>query len=138
MILSRFALAALLLTLSAPAVAQASTATPKVAPTQQWLGTISLARTDLLDPARWSDQEIQTRASHFNYWQRLTKAGSVILVGRTLDEDAEGHLAPDAVGLIVFEAPNRPAAERMLADDPGVAGGLWRYKLQSYRVALTR
>ena len=104
----------------------------------QWLATITLARSELHDPTRWSAEEADIRAAHFSYWERLTSAGPVVLVGRTLDEDGQGRLAPDAVGLIIFEAPNRVAAERMMTEDPGVRAGLWRYRLNSYRVALSR
>ena len=135
---ARFAAVTLLGLLSVPVAAQPATPVPQAAPSPQWLGMVTLARPELHDPARWSERETAISTSHFNYWVRLTKAGSVILVGRTLDEDARGHLAPDAVGLMIFEAPDRDAAERTMADDPGVKGGLWRYRLDSYRVALTR
>jgi uncharacterized protein YciI len=119
--------------MSGPAIAEAGRAGQP-----QWLARITLARSELHDPTRWSAAETNILAAHFNYWERLTSAGPVVLAGRTLDEDGQGRLAPDAVGLIIFEAPDRVAAERMMTEDPGVKAGLWRYKLNSYRVALSR
>ena len=118
--------ASFLMIMSGPAIADSGAAGQP-----QWLATITLARSELHDPTRWSPAETDIRAAHFNYWERLTSAGPVILVGRTLDEDGQGRLAPDAVGLIIFEAPSRVAAERMMTEDPGVWAGLWRYKLNS-------
>jgi uncharacterized protein YciI len=42
------------------------------------------------------------------------------------------------VGVLIFEAPDRDEAERIVARDPGVSGGVFRARVQAYRVALRR
>ena len=54
---------------------------------------------------------------------------------------SNGNLFDGVVTAIVGQSISVQAAavtERTMADDPGVKGGLWRYRLDSYRVALTR
>lgn len=106
--------------------------------TEEWLGVITLARPELHDFATWTKAEEELAAAHFNYWKGLRDAGVVILAGRTLDLDANGNLAADALGLLIFRAANRAAAEAILAGDPGIRSGLWNSRLSNYHVALSR
>ena len=135
--LGRLAAGLAILSAVSAAAAMPTAALPEPA-SKQWLGVISLTRPELHDESQWSNREKDIRQRHFEYWQRLTAEGKVILVGRTLDEIAPSRLAPDAIGIFIFEAADRPTADGIMRDDPGVRHGLWRFRLSSYRVALSR
>lgn len=68
--------------------------------------------------------------AHFEYYSRLRDEGVLILAGRTQE--------PPFVGVFIFEAPTREDAARIVAADPGVTEGLFRARVQPYRVALER
>lgn len=68
--------------------------------------------------------------AHYEYCARLRDEGTLILAGRTQ--------SPPHVGVVIFEAPDRAAAERVIAQDPGVSGGIFKARVQPYRVALAR
>lgn len=75
-------------------------------------------------------EEGETVAAHFAYYQSLLAAGVLMLAGRTLD-------AP-FVGVFIFEAGSSAEAERIVAEDPAVRAGVFRARVQAYRVALMR
>jgi uncharacterized damage-inducible protein DinB/uncharacterized protein YciI len=79
-------------------------------------------------PADASPAELATVDAHFAYLERLLAAGTLVLAGRT-DE-------PPLTGLVVFEAADRAAAEQIAAQDPAVAGGVFRARVCPYRLAL--
>lgn len=89
-----------------------------------------------LEPAREgmpdapTDEEAAGVRAHFEYYTRLRDEGALILAGRTQE--------PPYVGVFIFEAPDHEAAERIVAEDPGVSGGHFRARVQAYRVALQR
>jgi uncharacterized protein YciI len=122
-----------------PAAAPALAAPPSVQPAMpQWLGVVTLARPALLDPAKWTPADARVAEAHFNYWKNLRDSGVTILAGRTQDVDADGHMAADGIGLLIFRAPDRAAAEAILAADPAIASRLFRSRLSAYQVALIR
>ena len=51
-------------------------------------------------------------AEHFQYLQRLTEKGIVLLAGRTLNTDASSF------GIVVFEAESEDAARKLVRNDP--------------------
>ena len=107
-------------------------------PTPQWLVVLSLARPELQDPTKWTDADNAAVREHFQRLQQMTHEGKVILFGRTQDTRPDGHLVPDTMGLIILEAPDRAAAEKVLSEDPAVKAGLMTGKVYSYQVALQR
>jgi len=128
-------------------LAAAVTGTPSAAPAQaqsaqtakpQWLAVLSLKRAELLDPAGWSEADNQVVGAHFEYLKKLTGEGTVLLAGRTTDQDERGRMPADSMGLVIIEAEDRAAAERIMAADPAVQAGIFNVKLHSYRVALSR
>lgn len=129
------ALAVSLLASSPAMSADEPGATPRIA---QWLATLTLKRAELLNTRSWTSADKQTGEAHFAYWKDRIAAGEAVLIGRTIEENDQGQLAPDTVGIVIFEAPSADDAETMLQADPGIRAGLWQYKLQPYRVALTR
>lgn len=75
-------------------------------------------------------QEAEVLAAHFAYCRSLLGAGVLTLAGRTLE--------PPVVGLLIFEANSIAEAEEIVANDPAVRGGVFRARVQPYRVALSR
>jgi uncharacterized protein YciI len=69
---------------------------------------------------------------HFEYLQRLTEAGVMILVGRTLTTDER------TFGIAIFEAASDAEAQRIMADDPAVSAGVMRAELFPFRIPLLR
>jgi uncharacterized protein YciI len=104
----------------------------------QWLIVLSLGRPELQDPANWTDEDNAAVGAHFERLQTMTEEGTVIFFGRTQDTTPDGHLVPDTTGLIVLEAPNRAAAEKVLREDPAVLAGIMKGKVFSYKLALQR
>ncbi len=89
-----------------------------------------------LEPARDAMPEDPTPEeaagvrAHFEYYTGLHEAGTLILAGRTLERPW--------VGVFVFEAASREAAQRVVDQDPAIIAGLFKARLQPYRVALAR
>jgi uncharacterized protein YciI len=74
--------------------------------------------------------EQQVLAEHFAHLRHLTRAGVVLLAGRTLTTD------PLPFGLVIFFADSEAEARRLMESDPAVSGGLMRAELFPYRIAL--
>lgn len=69
-------------------------------------------------------------SEHFAYLQALTEQGVMILVGRTLNNDAE------TLGLAIFRAGSEAEARAIMENDPAVRAGVMTAKLYPYRIAL--
>lgn len=89
-----------------------------------------------LEPAREgmpdapTDEEAAGVRAHFEYYTRLRDEGALILAGRTQE--------PPYVGVFIFEAGSIDEARRLVNKDPAVSSGLFRTRVQRYRVALQR
>lgn len=77
-------------------------------------------------------EEAETVSRHFAYLSGLTDQGVMILVGRTQNKDES------TIGIAIFEAEDESAAQKIMEDDPAVAGGVMRATLYPYKVALMR
>lgn len=75
-------------------------------------------------------EESRLVVEHFAYYCKKRDAGELIVAGRTLERPW--------MGLFVFEADSREAAEQVVAEDPGVKAGIFKARVQAYRVALIR
>ena len=95
----------------------------------QYLYMVRPARADMLT-AGPTEAESGVIARHFEYLQRLTREGVVLLAGRTQDVDPEGR------GLIIFRAEGEAAARVIVDGDPAVRAGVFLARLFPYRVAL--
>jgi uncharacterized protein YciI len=104
--------------------------------TPHWLGVLTL-RPDLRDPAAWSDGDRAAVAAHFAEL-RLAAEGTVLLAGRTDEIGPDGRMAEDTLGVVVFRAPDRAAAEARMAADAAVKAGVMRAKVHAFRVAVER
>jgi uncharacterized protein YciI len=80
--------------------------------------------------ATMTDEESAAWAVHFDRLKRLQDEGVLILAGPTL--------GPINTGVTVFEAPDEQAAQRIVDEDPAVAGGFARGELRPFRVSLLR
>lgn len=84
------------------------------------------ARPTFLDDATPDESAVISR--HFAYLADLTRRGSVLLAGRTLD-------APP-IGIVILQAPTPQDAQAIVAADPAVAAAVFTAELRPYRVAL--
>lgn len=80
--------------------------------------------------ATMTDDEKRVWRLHFERLQRLHADGVVILVGPTMGEVN--------TGIAVFEAPDEASAQRLMEEDPAIAGGYARGELRPFRVSLLR
>lgn len=80
--------------------------------------------------ATMTPEEREVWRSHFERLQRLLREGVMIMVGPTLGEVN--------TGIAVFEAPDEPAARRIMEEDPTIASGIARGELRPFRVSLLR
>ena len=69
---------------------------------------------------------------HFERLKEMTDSGTVILAGRTLNEEE------NAFGIVVFEADDEKQAKAFMEEDPVVREGIMTAELFPYRVALLR
>lgn len=89
-----------------------------------FLCTIRPSRPDM--PLGPTDEESALVAQHFLYIKALFEAEVASYVGRTEE-------AP-FVGLLVFEAEDRAAANAIIDADPAISGGVFQPTLTPFRV----
>ena len=77
-------------------------------------------------------EERDTVSRHFAYFKDLTEKGVMILMGRTQNNDES------TFGIAVFEAEDESAAQKIMAQDPAVLGGVMTATLYPYKIALMR
>ncbi len=82
--------------------------------------------------ASWTETENVTIEQHFERLAQATKAGQVILAGRT-EEPLD-----KTFGIVIFEADSEAAAREFMQSDPAVVAGLMTATLHPYAVALQR
>ncbi len=81
----------------------------------------------LTDPTA---EESARVSEHFAYLKDLTHRGTVLLAGRTQNED-------DATfGIVLFEADSMEEAETIMRRDPAVHAGVFQAELFPYEIAL--
>jgi uncharacterized protein YciI len=96
---------------------------------QQYLYRIQPARLGMLTDGP-TERESEIVGEHFEYLQRLTAEGTVLMAGRTLNDDER------TFGIVVFVAESEPAAAELVHNDPAVKHGVMRAELFPYRIAL--
>jgi uncharacterized protein YciI len=89
---------------------------------------LRLTRPDIFETA--TEAELAAFRGHSDYLRDLTHKGVVIVAGPVTDDLA--------LGIVVFEAPNEPAARDIMLGDPGVAGGVFSAELHPMRLSLVR
>ena len=78
--------------------------------------------------ATMTDQERTVWSEHFDRFTRLLAEGTIILVGPTL-----GRIN---TGIAIFEAPDEATAQRIVEEDPVIAGRYARAELRPFWVSL--
>ena len=76
-----------------------------------------------------TSEESATLEQHFAYLAGLADEGTVILFGRTQNNDES------TFGLVIFEAASEDAARGIMAGDPAVEHGLMQATLFPYKVS---
>lgn len=101
----------------------------EVDPKAGWVYLIvGLSRPDLI--ATMTDDEKKTLGEHFEYLKALTEKGTVVLAGPCTDGTGPG--------IVVFTAPNEPAAMELMNGDPAVKAGIFKAELHPMRLSLLR
>lgn len=75
------------------------------------------------------DDEIAILNRHFNYLKSLTEQGTVLLFGRTQNQDAR------TFGIVIFRAGSEEEAQSIMNNDPAVKEGAMQAELYPYKVA---
>jgi uncharacterized protein YciI len=75
-------------------------------------------------------EESETWRAHFQRLEQLHADGVLVLAGPTL-----GHVN---TGLVIFEAPDRESAVRMMEGDPTISRGFAKGELREFKVSLIR
>ena len=96
--------------------------------TQQFIYTLKPVRAAMVSDGP-SAQEAQTLGQHVAYLEGLASQGTVILFGRTQNNDES------TFGLVIFEAASEHAARDIMAGDPAVEHGLMQATLFPYKVS---
>ena len=97
----------------------------------QFLGVYRLVPR-LHAPSAWTTADEAALQQHFERLQAAAKKGSVILAGRTLEDNEK------TFGIVVFEAETPDDARAFMASDPTVVAGVMTFELHPYRVAVLR
>lgn len=112
-----------------PAVAKKGVAVkdaPKTPELRAWVIFLEPVRAEMVSAP--TPAEEATVSEHFAYLKRLRDEGILVLAGPSLE--------PPQVGIVIFRAVDRPQAERILAADPAVAGGVFRARMQEMKLSL--
>lgn len=98
-------------------------------PSQQYIYVVRPARREMLTEGP-APEESAIIGQHFTYLQDLAEKGTVLLVGRTQNNDET------TFGLCIFEAGSEEEARTIMNQDPAVARGVMRAELFPYKIAI--
>lgn len=82
----------------------------------------------------WTDEANETVGRHFNYLKKYTEEGTMILVGRTVNEP----MSEEDFGIAIFETASREEAQSIMDNDPAVVGKIMYASLYDFSLALLR
>jgi uncharacterized protein len=74
-------------------------------------------------------EEARVQTEHGNYLEGLAARGVVLLAGRTTNNDET------TVGIVIVNAPDKAAAQKIMESDPFVKSSLMNANLFPFRVA---
>ncbi|HUR58141.1 MAG TPA: YciI family protein [Opitutaceae bacterium] len=106
-------------------------AAPPAAKPKQFVYVLRLVPR-LHDDNAWSDDDKKVVGRHFAHLTAATKAGQVILAGRTMEPGDK------TFGLVIFEAADADAARTFMQSDPAVVGKVMTAELHPFAVVLQR
>jgi len=132
-LLAACCLAAFALSTAMPAAPDEETASPApaVPKLKQFVYVLRLVPR-LHDDQAWTEADKAAVGRHFARLQAATKAGQVILAGRTTEPGDR------TFGLVIFEAADDAAARDFMNNDPSMAEKVMTAELHPYAVALLR
>ena len=96
---------------------------------KEWLYVLKVTRLEMLTEGA-TEEEDGVVSDHYNHLKKNLEEGIVVLMGRTTTSDE------DTMGLVIFRAESKAEAERIMASDPAIHGGVMSAKLYPYRIAL--
>jgi uncharacterized protein len=76
-----------------------------------------------------TDEEADIIRQHFDYLTALAEEGTMLLFGRTANNDYS------TMGIAIFKAESEEAARKIMEDDPAVKNRVMRAELYPYRIA---
>lgn len=85
---------------------------------------------ELVDEKNWTEKENAIVAEHFSTLQHLLKENTLIMAGRTMNNDES------AFGIVVIQTNSEEEATAIMKKDPAVREGIMTAELFPYRVAL--
>lgn len=98
---------------------------------EQYIYRLQLKPT-YLNQQNWTKKEEDIVGRHFRRLKQLTEERTVILAGRTLNEEESQF------GIVIIEVENEEEAQRLMKTDPAIEEGLMSGELFPYHVALMR
>ena len=96
---------------------------------KQFLYRVQPIRAEMLEEGP-TERESKIIEEHFAYLQHLVGKGTVLMAGRTLNED------DSSFGIVVFETDSESQAEAIMEGDPVVKGRVMQAQIFPYRIAL--
>ncbi|TKD72422.1 YciI family protein [Pseudalkalibacillus hwajinpoensis] len=96
---------------------------------KQFLYKLSLIPA-LLEESNWTEKENSIVAEHFHSLQQLLKNNTLIMAGRTTNEDRSSF------GIVVIQVSSEDEAQKLMRNDPAVRDGIMTAELFPFRVAL--
>ncbi|MEL7471706.1 MAG: YciI family protein [Planctomycetota bacterium] len=94
----------------------------------QWLAVLRPGRPTF--PGDATPDEMAQVQRHAEWLEGLAKEGRVLLFGRTQDESER-----EPMGLVIFTAESREAAEALMREDPALREGLMAWEVRPYAIA---
>ena len=96
---------------------------------QQFLYRIQPTRLAMLTDGP-TEREAAVVREHFAYLQALVSAGTLLMAGRTTNNDER------TFGIAIFQVESDASANEIMQNDPAVKHGVMRAELFPYRIAL--
>jgi uncharacterized protein len=84
----------------------------------------------LIEDENWTNEDKQAGKEHFAYLEGLLAEGRLAFAGRTT--------VKYPMGIVVFEAEDMEAAQKIAENDPAVVKGIMTARISSFRIALMR
>lgn len=96
---------------------------------KQFLYRVQPVREEMLASGP-TERESGIISDHFEYLKELTRRGTVLCAGRTLNTD------PSSFGFVVLQVESEEDAGRVMAGDPAVREGVMVARLFPFQMAL--
>ena len=106
-------------------------ATPESGKQREFIYVLKLVPR-LHDNAKWTKEDNAALDRHFIRFQEATKAGQLILAGRTKEPGDK------TFGIAIFRASDEAAAQKFMESDPAVVAKLMTAELHPFAVAMQR